>query len=139
MPTIGAAEKQAKRKQTAAAKQAKAAAMRKKAAKKPAGPTIAQLKAQIRSHNKACPVLKLSGTKATLSHRLAAVGQRQAAPAAAAAPKKHKKHKKKKKGGGAFGGGGGTDGQQTEAARLRAMEERIRAAGGADEAPGLAF
>ena len=137
MPTIGAAEKQAKKKQTAAAKQAKAAAMRKKAAKKPTGPTIAQLKARIRTHNKACPVLKLSGTKATLSHRLAAVGQRQPAQAAAAAPKK-KKHKKKKKGG-AFGGGGGTDGQQTEAARLRAMEERIRAAGGADEAPGLAF
>jgi hypothetical protein len=138
MPTIGAAEKQAKKKQTAAAKQAKAAAMRKKAAKKPAGPTIAQLKARIRTHNKACPVLKLSGTKATLSHRLAAVGQRQPAPAAAAPPKK-KKHKKKQKAGGAFGGGGGTDGQQTEAARLRAMEERIRAAGGADEAPGLAF
>ena len=139
MPTIGAAEKQAKKKQTAAAKQAKAAAMRKKAAKKPTGPTIAQLKARIRTHNKACPVLKLSGTKATLSHRLAAVGQRQPAQAAAApAKKKHKKKKKKKKGG-AFGGGGGTDGQQTEAARLRAMEERIRAAGGADEAPGLAF
>lgn len=138
MPTIGAAEKQAKKKQTAAAKQAKAAAMRKKAAKKPTGPTIAQLKARIRTHNKACPVLKLSGTKATLSHRLAAVGHRQPAQAAAAAPKK-KKHKKKKKAGGAFGGGGGTDGQQTEAARLRAMEERIRAAGGADEAPGLAF
>ena len=137
MPTIGAAEKQAKKKQTAAAKQAKAAAMRKKAAKQPAGPTIAQLKARIRTHNKACPVLKLSGTKATLSHRLAAVGQRQ--PAQAAAPPKKKKHKKKKKAGGAFGGGGGTDGQQTEAARLRAMEERIRAAGGADEAPGLAF
>jgi hypothetical protein len=136
MPTIGAAEKQAKKKQTAAAKQAKAAAMRKKAAKKPTGPTIAQLKARIRTHNKACPVLKLSGTKATLSHRLAAVGQRQ--PAQAAASPKKKKHKKKKKGG-AFGGGGGTDGQQTEAARLRAMEERIRAAGGADEAPGLAF
>jgi hypothetical protein len=136
MPTIGAAEKQAKKKQTAAAKQAKAAAMRKKAAKKPTGPTIAQLKARIRTHNKACPVLKLSGTKATLSHRLAAVGQRQ--PAQAAAAPKKKKHKKKKKGG-AFGGGGGTDGQQTEAARLRAMEERIRAAGGADEAPGLAF
>ena len=136
MPTIGAAEKQAKKKQTAAAKQAKAAAMRKKAAKKPTGPTIAQLKARIRTHNKACPVLKLSGTKATLSHRLAAVGQRQ--PAQAAASPKKKKHKKKKKGGG-FGGGGGTDGQQTEAARLRAMEERIRAAGGADEAPGLAF
>ena len=82
MPTIGAAEKQAKKKQTAAAKQAKAAAMRKKAVKKPAGPTIAQLKARIRTHNKVCPVLKLSGTKATLSHRLAAVGQRQPAQAA---------------------------------------------------------
>jgi hypothetical protein len=137
MPTIGAAEKQAKKKANAATKQTKAAAMRKKAAKRPpaAGATVAQLKARIRTHNKA-HCLKLSGTKTTLTHRLAAV--KETRPAAAAAKPK-RKSKGKGKGKGAFGGGGGTDGQQTEGARLRAMEERIRNQTGIDEAPGLAF